>query len=411
MASDHVVIVGASMSGLRSAEQLRSAGHTGAITVIGEEPHAPYNRPPLSKEVLADPGDHSTERLHDFVAFRRRRSTADVEYRLGRRAEALDLSCRTVSLDDGSSLSFDGLVLATGLRPRRLTIPGPNRGRHVLRSLEHCIALRRDIQPGGRAVVIGAGFIGCEVAATLTGAGMHVTVVDPLGPPLVHVTGRKLAKAVRRHHQAAGIAFAEKGVTAITGEERVTGVVLEDGAHLPADVVIEAVGAVPNTEWLDRSGLDLSDGVLTDNHLLALLHPGARAHVPVVAVGDIARFPNPLFDDEPRRVEHWSIPTDTAKRAARSLVHLLSGTALDDTPFAPVPSFWSDQFDLRLQSYGSPALGDTSTVDEGTLDDLAAGVLVTYTREGRHIGSIAVNLQPSRHRGLRDLVSDLAIPH
>jgi len=153
---------------------------------------------------------------------------------------------------------------------------------------------------------------------------------------------------------------------------------------------------VCNTEWLAGNGLDLTDGVLVDNHLLV---DGA---VRVVAVGDVARFPNPLFDDIPRRVEHWSMPTDTAKRAAATLVARLAGEMPDPAPFAPVPSFWSDQLDLRFQSFGSPALADDVRVEEGDPDHLTAGVLATYHREGRHVGTLAVNLSPARQRDLRN---------
>lgn len=177
----------------------------------------------------------------------------------------------------------------------------------------------------------------------------------------------------------------------IDARDCVTGVVLDTGETLAADLVVEAVGSVCNVEWLDGNGLDLRDGVLTDNNLAVV---GAAD---AVAVGDVARFPNPLFDDVARRVEHWSIPTDTAKRAAATL----TGTH-DTTPFAPIPAFWSDQLDLRLQSYGSPALADEIRVAEGDLDDLTAGVVVTYHRDMRHVGTVAVNLSPARCRALRD---------
>ena len=165
---------------------------------------------------------------------------------------------------------------------------------------------------------------------------------------------------------------------------------------LPADLVVEAIGSIPNTEWLAGTGLDLTDGVLCDNHLAAA--PGA----PVTAVGDVARFPNPLFDDVPRRFEHWSMPIDTAPRAAATLHGMLAGDAPDQNPFRPVPSFWSDQGDLRLQSFGSPGLADDIVIAEGDLRAAGEGLLATYWRGGRLVGSVAVNLPPRRFRELRE---------
>jgi NADPH-dependent 2,4-dienoyl-CoA reductase/sulfur reductase-like enzyme len=400
-----VVVVGASLAGLRAAEQLRAAGHQGAITVLGAEPHLPYNRPPLSKEVLSAAEATDPRGLAERLMFRRRSSTADVTFHLGDAAAAMDLTARTVTTAAGAVVDFDGLVVATGLRPRRLAVEGPASGRHVLRTVEDCHALRRDVNGHGprRVVVVGAGFIGCEVAATLRKLGHDVTVVEPAGPPMERVVGPALASAVQRHHEGAGIRFRlGTGITGYVGRDRVEGVVLGSGEVLVADVVMEAVGSACNTEWLERNRLDLSDGVLTDNHLAVA---GARG---VVAVGDIARFPNPLFDDVPRRVEHWSIPTDTAKRAAATLMNQLNEAPEDPHPFAPVPSFWSDQLDLRLQSFGSPGLADEAVVEEGELEQLAAGVLMTYRRAGRHVGSLAINLSAARQRDLRTQFSHLA---
>lgn len=396
-----VVVVGGSLGGLRAAEQLRAAGHDGPLTVLGAEPHPPYNRPPLSKEVLAGQEPVAPAELASRLAFRRRASVADVDFRLGDPVVAADLRARTVRTAAGVELAYDGLVVATGLRPRRLDAPGPTAGRHVLRTVEDSHGLRTDLArlAGGtaaRVVVVGAGFIGCESAATLRHLGHDVTVVEPAGAPMERVLGTVPSNAIQRHLEAAGIRFVlGTGITGYLGEQRVEGVVLGSGRVLPADVVVEAVGSVCNTEWLAGNGLDLADGVLADNRLRVV---GADR---VVAVGDVARFPNPLFDDVPRRVEHWSIPSDTARCAAATLLGDLAGTPSYDE-FAPVPSFWSDQLDLRLQSVGSPALADEVVVAEGDPDRLLEGLLVTYHRAGRHVGTLAVNLSPARQRGLRD---------
>ncbi|MFF7070299.1 NAD(P)/FAD-dependent oxidoreductase [Streptomyces pseudovenezuelae] len=368
-----IVVAGASMGGLRAAEQLRAAGWTGRITVVGDEPHMPYNRPPLSKEVLAGRAPFAS------LAFTPKASAADVEWRLGARIVASRLAERTVSLDDGSVLPYDGLVVATGMRPRRLGCPGPLTGRHTVRTIDDAQGLRDELtRPGARVVVVGAGFIGCEVAATAVALGVaEVTVVDPLPLPMVGPLGELLGRALLKRHQERGVRFAlGTGVAGFAGEDRVTGVVLSDGTVLEADVVVESVGSVANTEWLDGNGLDLSDGVLTDG----LLRVGGRPEV--VAVGDVARFPNARYDGVPRRVEHWSIPTDTAKHAARTLV----GT--EQASFAPLPTFWSDQHEFRLQSFGAPALGkDDVRILDG---DPEGDVLVGYHTGGRLVGVVAL---------------------
>ncbi|MET8766759.1 FAD/NAD(P)-binding oxidoreductase [Streptomyces sp. NPDC004658] len=374
-----VVVAGASMAGLRAAEQLRAAGWDGPITLIGDEPHMPYNRPPLSKEVLAGKAPFES------LAFRTRASVADVRWRLATKVVAADLDRRIVTLDDGESLAYRGLVVATGMRPRRLRCPGPVTGRHTVRTLADARGLREALtRPAARVVIVGAGFIGCEVAATAVALGAaEVTVVDPQPLPMVGPLGDLLAKALLRRHEERGVRFAlGTGVTAFAGDDRVTGVVLADGTVLAADVVVECVGSLANTEWLDGNGLDLTDGVLTDGHLRAGGRPDA------VAVGDVARFPNARYDGVPRRVEHWSIPTDTAKHAARVLAAHLTGTDAALPPFAPLPTFWSDQHDFRLQSFGAPALGkDDVRVLEGDPDgDVVAG----YHAGGRLVGVVAL---------------------
>ncbi|MGW0819220.1 NAD(P)/FAD-dependent oxidoreductase [Streptomyces viridiviolaceus] len=370
-----IVVAGASMAGLRAAEQLRAAGWDGAITLVGDEPHMPYNRPPLSKEVLAGKAPFES------LAFRPRAGVADVTWRLNTRVANADLDRRVVELDDGETLSYGGLVVATGMRPRRLRCPGPLAGRHTVRTLADAQGLREALtRPAARVVVVGAGFIGCEVAATAVALGAaEVTVVDPLALPMVGPLGELLAGALLKRHQERGVRFAlGTGVSGFQGDGQVTGVVLADGTVLAADVVVESVGSVANTEWLDGNGLDLTDGVLTDEHLRV----GGRPDV--VAVGDVARFPNARYDGVPRRVEHWSIPTDTAKHAARVLTGKDDGLA----PFAPLPTFWSDQHDFRLQSFGAPVLGkDDVRVLDGDLDgDVVAG----YHAGGRLVGVVAL---------------------
>jgi NADPH-dependent 2,4-dienoyl-CoA reductase/sulfur reductase-like enzyme len=390
--SERCVVVGASMGGLRAAEAVRKAGFAGEIVVVGDEPHMPYNRPPLSKEALFSEG-------HD-LAFRIPKAAQDVVWRLGERVAAADLAARTVTLDSGEVLGWSGLVAATGLRPRRLAVPGPAAGRHVIRTLDDIAALRRELTPGARLVVLGAGFIGCEAAAAARGYGVEVDVVAPEAVPVERPLGAELGAALRRRHEQHGVRF-HLGALPVRfgGTDRVTSVALDDGTELAADVVIEAVGCVPNTQWLNGNGLDLSNGLRCDN----LLHVEGRPDV--VACGDIARFPNPLFDATPRRVEHWTMVTDTAKKAGNSLGRFLTGAEADPAPFTPVPSFWSDQYDLRLQSFGAVDLGAQDVrILEGDLDgDVAVG----YHRDGQLVGVVLIGLA-SRYQHYRMRIADLA---
>jgi NADPH-dependent 2,4-dienoyl-CoA reductase/sulfur reductase-like enzyme len=390
-----VVVVGGSLGGLRAAESLRSAGFAGRLTVVSEEPWFPYNRPPLSKEALRAGVEHAT------LEFRRRESVADVEWRLGSRAVASDLAERTVTLDDGEVVSWDGLVAATGLRPRRLPVPGPPplaaADRYVLRTLDDAVALRERVRPGTRVVVAGAGFIGCEVAATARALSCDVVNVAVDARPMIRPLGELLAAELQRRLERRGLAFRlGVGIERFLGEDRVEGVRLSDGTELPADVVVEAVGSRCNTEWLDGNGLDLTDGVLADGALRMLRVDGTPvdgAHV----VGDLARFPYPIVDDAPRRIEHWSLPTDTGRRVGPVLAAWLAGDVaayaeVVARPFSPIPSFWSDLFEMRLQSFGLPDAGEEVRVLEGDLDGVHDGpVVVGYLRGDVLVGVVALD--------------------
>ncbi|CAB4962298.1 unannotated protein [freshwater metagenome] len=374
-----VIIVGASMGGLRAAEALRRFGYAGPITVIGEERHAPYNRPPLSKEVLA------AEVSHEAVAFPQRDSTADVNWLLGTKIESADLEHSTVTDSQGETHAYGTLIIATGLRPKRLEVAnGELAGRHAVRTLDDAIALRKELQPGAKVVVLGAGFIGCEVAATARKLGCEVTVVAPGIHPIVRPLGIDLAKELQRRHEAMGVKFFMKTqVTDLVGSTRVQGVVLDDGTVLECDVLIEAIGSNVNDEWLEGNDLDLSNGVLTDNDMRAL-KTGGEAWPNVFAIGDVARFANPLFDGEPRRVEHWNIPTDTAKRVAQ----VFTGQA--EGQFAPIPSFWSDQYDMHILAYGLLALADEVKLIAGELQDEC---VFGYYREGKMVGVCGIGMR------------------
>jgi NADPH-dependent 2,4-dienoyl-CoA reductase/sulfur reductase-like enzyme len=387
-----VLVLGAGMAGLRTAEALRRSGYDGELVVVGEEPHLPYNRPPLSKEVLAD------QVHHEAVAFPMRAAIDTVEWILGHRAVRLEAAERVVHLDDGQRISCDGVVIATGLRPRRLPIDHPPAnaefGRHVLRTLDDAAALRAELGPGVKVVVLGAGFIGCEVAATARKLGCEVTCVaiDPF--PMVRPLGEQIGAEMQRRHEAQGVQFQlGVGVTGFAGSDRVTGVELTSGKTLPADLVVEAISSHCNTEWLQDSGLDVADGVLTDGLLRGCTVDGVPVDG-VHAVGDLARFPNPLFDEVPRRVEHWNIPTETGKRAGAALAAHLGGEGYDSVaakPFTPMPAFWSDQYDLRIQSYGMLGIADHLTMLEG---ELSAEFVMGYHRGDELVGVVGVGMLP-----------------
>ena len=361
----HAVVVGAGLGGLRAAETLRGQGID--VTVIGDEAYLPYNRPPLSKEALKGGVDV------DGLYFRRKFD--DIDWRLGSGATGCSLAERVVTVDD-AAYTFDGLVIASGIRPRHLPVPGIQPP--VLRTADDALHLREKLTPGTSLLVVGAGFIGCEVAATATQLGCTVTVTAFDAEPMIRPLGAELGAAMKKHHEVHGTDF-YLGVG--VQEFHADGVTLADGTRLTADLVIEAVGGVPNVEWLHGNDLNLVDGVLTDNQMLAV-----GTNVPVVAVGDIARFPNPRFDDVPRRIEHWNLPTETGKRAGQTLAALLKGEQ-PTGDFRPQPAFWSDQYDISLQSYGEPALGQPRLVD----GEWSGDCIVEYWREDELVGVVGVN--------------------
>jgi len=387
--SKPVVIVGASMGGLRAAEALRRFGYAGPITAIGDEPYAPYNRPPLSKEVLAN------EVSHEAVAFLQRVATEDVNWVLRTRVASADLEHETVTDVNGVVYPYSALIIATGLRPRRLQVAnGQLAGRHAVRTLDDAIALRAELVPGARVVILGAGFIGCEIAATARKLGCEVTVVAPGVHPIIRPLGVELAKELQRRHEAQGVKFQVKSnIADLIGEARVEGVVLDDGTRIECDLLVEAIGSHENTEWLEGNDLDLSTGVLTDNALRAVRADGS-AWSNVFAIGDVARFANPVFDDVPRRVEHWNIPTDSAKRVGQVLAPMLTGADTYPSvllePFAPIPSFWSDQYEMHILAYGLLGLANEVELLEGQID---GDCVLGYYRNGKMVGVCGIGLR------------------
>lgn len=378
------------MAGLRTAEGARRAGYTGPIRFLGAEEHAPYNRPPLSKELLQTPGHGHAE-----VAFPIRSALEEgVEWRLGRPATALDTERQVVTDARGDEHPYSALVIATGLRPKPLPIDGHGlRGVHVLRTLDDAVALRESLRPGANVVILGSGFVGCEIAATAAKNGATVSVVTQSRVPLERALGPLLGAEMRRRHEAHGVRFfCGESLFGLVGDPAVERVILTSGVMLECDVLVVAVGSDPNTEWLQGSGLDVSDGVLVDSGLRAIGVDGS-VHPEIFAVGDVARYPNPLFDDVARRVEHWNLPTETGKRAGQLIAAQFAGEdcePLAAAGFAPLPSFWSDQYDAHVLAFGMTYLADRSELVAGSLDDEC---IVEYYRGDTLVGVCGIGMR------------------
>ena len=352
MTLDRIVVVGGSLAGLRAVQGLRELGFGRAVTVIGEEALPPYTRPPLSKAVL-----RGTAELGDLLFDVP--ESLDVQWRQGAAAMALDRSARTVTLAGGEAVPWDGLVIATGAKPRIPAIPGVGRrGAHFLRTFADAQALRADLVPGARLTVIGAGFIGCEIAASARGLGLAVTVIDPADTPLSRILGRELGMAVADLHRANGVEFLlGRSVIAIAGSDRVEGVLLDDGRRIETDVVTIGVGSVPATDWLAGSGLNLANGVMCTAACRAIGGAGR-----IVAAGDVANWPHEGYAGQRMRIEHWTQAGEQADAAAAALL-----APARTTPFRPVLSLWSDQYGRKLQVLGAPWLGTRTEVVDGSL--------------------------------------------
>ena len=368
-----IVIVGASLAGLRAAETLRDRGFDGALTLVGDEPHRPYDRPPLSKQVLQ--GTWEPEQT-----FFRRKDGYDalgLDMRLGVRATSADLGARRVTLDDGTCAAYDRLIIATGARVR--TIPGiaPRPGLLTLRNLDDALVLREALARATRVAVVGAGFIGLEVAASCRARGLDVTAIESLPVPLAPILGPMLGDMVAATHRDHGVDL-RTGVTVsdVYGESRVEGLALSDGSRVDADVVVVGIGVVPNTEWLDGSGLLLDNGIVCNGSCEAA--PG------VYAAGDVARVANQWYGESPR-IEHWSNAVEQAVHAAENV---LAGPGTG-TPFSSVPYFWSDQYDRKIQFIGRARPHDEVLIVDGSLADRRLTAL--FRHGDRLVACLAVN--------------------
>lgn len=372
--SDHVVVVGAGLAGWRTCVELRALDFTGHLTLLGEEPHAPYDRPPLSKQVMSGKWDLD----HTVLATPEHLDAAGVTFRRGVAATGLDVATATVVLDDGVEVRGTHVVVATGARARRLDwhedFLYEVRTRDDAQRLSARLA---QLSSGDVVAIVGAGFIGAEIATAVSARGLRPLVLEAAALPLVGVVGPEVAQWLSGLPSAAGIELRTSqtivGVSAITsrGDEGDAEVLFADGTRLDARAVVVGVGAQPNTEWLEGSGLDIDNGLVVDENQLA------RAHV--AAVGDVASFA--WTKGQHLRIEHWEVAVQHARTLAR---HWMTG----ERPTRLVPYFWSDQYGRKIQMLGHPRRDDEVTrvkiVDAGQW-------LAMYTREGIVTGLIALS--------------------
>ncbi len=371
MGTPTFVILGAGQTGGRAAETLRHEGFTGRVILVGAEPHRPYERPPLSKGILL--GDTTADQTYLRAAEHYREQ--NIELRLGVRATRIVPSEHRVELSDGSSLSYDKLLIATGVRPRLLSVPGADLpGIVTLRTLADAQVLADAMAGSPRVLIVGAGFIGAEVAAACRKRGLAVTMVEPLAAPMERALGTELGDLFAAIHSDQGVDLRLRtGVAAFHGTDRVEEAELTTGERIPADLVLVGIGVVPDTEYLEGSGLALDNGVITDQF--------SRTNLPdIYAAGDVAHWLHPTLGRH-LRVEHWDNAEQQGKAAAKSMLGNLE-------PFAPVLYFWSDQYEHGLQVLGHRAGGEEE-VRRGSLE--ARKFTHFYLRDGVLVAALCFN--------------------
>ncbi len=379
---ERLVVVGASLAGMRAVQSARKAGYAGPITLVGGEAHLPYDRPPLSKEYLDD-----AEPTHPgFPAGEDLAGELDVDVRLGTWATSLDPGRSVIGLTGESGddeLGYHAMVISTGAAAR--TLPGTDQlaGVHCLRTLDDAVAIRAALDAGARTVVVGAGFIGSEVASGARKRGLPATVLEALPVPLVRSVGEEMGHACAELHRSNGTDL-RCGVK-VTGLEstdnKVTGVSLDDGSTVPADLVVVGIGVAPCTAWLGGSGVTLHerDGGIMCDETLSTGVPG------VYAAGDVTHFPNPLFDGEMMRLEHWTNANEQGQLAARNAIN-----PAEARPAATVPYFWSDWYGHRIQFVGIPKADEIRPVSRELGEEK---FLALYRRGDRIVGCISIDRQ------------------
>ena len=395
-----MIIVGAGLAGASAAQTLRTEGFDGRIVLLGEEPELPYERPPLSKGYLTGMTDRSQVYVHDAAFY----AEHDIEVRTGVQVAALDLPSAEVVLATGERLGFDRLLLATGASPRRLQVPGSDlEGIHYLRDVADADALRQNLAAGGRLVVVGAGWIGAEIAASAREQGLEVTVLEPAPVPLARVLGPEVGEFYARLHAEHGVdMLMSTGLAGFEGSGRVERVLTADGRSIPADAVVVGIGVQPRTELAERAGLTVDDGVVVDE-LLRTSHPH------VFAAGDIARAAHPFYGEH-IRVEHWATARDHGAAAARSMLDR-------GVPYEALPYFFSDQYESGME-YRGRAVDWDRVVFRGDPD--SGEFLAFWLQQGRVLAGMNVNvwdvgddierLIRSRAQVDADRLADVAVP-
>jgi 3-phenylpropionate/trans-cinnamate dioxygenase ferredoxin reductase subunit len=378
-----IMIVGAGQAGAQAVQSLRQGGYAGPLTMIGAEPHLPYQRPPLSKKFLTFDTDEDRLLLRPAALY----DDLNVNVMVGSTVTQIDPSHHAIRLNDGTDLTYSKLLIATGMRPRPLSIPGVQlHGVVMLRSLMDAALIRSHLKPGTRAVVIGGGYIGLEVAAVARTLGMEVIVLEAAERVLGRVVAPDVSAFFTRLHRGRGVDLrVATGVIAIEGETHVTGVKLGNGTVVPADLVLVSIGAVPETTVAEQAGLQVRDGILVDAE--------ARTSGPdIYAAGDCARFDSALYGRS-IRLESVQNAIDQAKAAAATVLG-------QPIAYDPVPWFWSDQYDIKLQIVGLSTGYDTIHVDG---DPEKGPFSVAYLREGKLLAVDSIN-HPRRHMQARKMV-------
>ncbi len=381
-----VVVVGAGVAGTSAAETLREQGYDGALTIIGDERHSPYHRPPLSKKLL-------TGEVHRAGVDLAPRLDVDARVLRGTSARRLDMSARTLHLRDGDenlSVQFDGLVIASGAFPRAWPGDRVPEGVSLLRTVDDCLAIRQRLASRPRVAVVGGGFIGAEVAASCRSLGLDVTLIEKSSGPLLSALGGEMARCWAELHRAHGVDLrVDVGVDSFVGNGRVEAVRLTDGSQVPAELVVVGLGVTPATEWLSDSGLHIDNGVVCD------ATGAVEGGTAVVAAGDVARWWHPLYEQH-LRIEHWDHAARQGAAAARTLLAGPDGAE----QYSEVPYFWSDQYDVKLQTLGVTTDYDAFTLVEGEPRDWQ--FVAAYGRKGRTVAVLSTI--PGRVHAYRDAI-------
>jgi len=382
-----IVIVGASLAGIRAAEVLREESFSGSITVVNEEKFSPYNRPPLSKQYL------SGEWSEDRVQLRNPEQIAalDLDFRDGVRAQSLDLDACTVALSSGAELTFDGLVIATGARNRSHPLLEGHPSVFSLRTLQDAQNLRAALGNAKSLLIVGGGFIGCEVASTARSLGLEVCIVEPQHALMLRGLGSEIGAALANLHKQQGVDIrCNTSITQVTKEGPSTVVQLSDGTKLTPDLIVVGIGTVPSTDWLAASDVACDGGVITDERCRVLTVNGAHA-TNVVAAGDIARSFSPTLGHLIRS-EHWTAAQEQGADAARTLLCDLTGRSDEAPVHDPLPYIWSDQFGKKIQIVGHLKPEDPIHIAKGSYEE--AKFLTLIEREGQLVGAIGVGMVP-----------------